>query len=558
MSNLRSLLILSLVVAVLGAGNYFVLHNQTPETVVGRNALVSPIYDVNDIAIFRQGKLAERLQKSDEWRLVSPYSAAADNQAVMRLLDRLFLSSVMDVVQDSELARLGRTRADFQLEKPLVTVELKSASGKAARLSFGAPTPTGDGVYATAEGRDAVFVMPSEVMSSVDLAADAFRRRKLFAFGPESVSAFSLRRGNGKRLDFVRGASGWSVDDMQAVNARVSEFLAKITAVEAVDFIWPVGGTNEPDHVSTSYLAACGFDPEREVAVVMRGSDGVERKLSFGKHTEQGDVYTLLNNSAAVVAVPNAIFDLVMRKAEDFTDTRLFPVNAAEISSFTVADGAVSCSLAKGADGNWRLESPVVAAANHAVVETVLKRIAVLSSADMAVDGVAVSVLTNGAPIVVSRSSVLGDYALEDFRSREVISVSADLVKRIVRIGSGADKPQSVIFDRERRVWNFDGQGTRTKVDESGVKSVLEAISPMLATKVVKLKVAASDLDDYGLDHPFLTVAIDSEAADAVRRNIIVGAKTRGGRFVTIGASDAVFVVDDERLAKLGANLIDN
>ena len=72
-----------------------------------------------------------------------------------------------------------------------------------------------------------------------------------------------------------------------------------------------------------------------------------------------------------------------------------------------------------------------------------------------------------------------------------------------------------------------------------------------------KLKVLAADLDDYGLDKPSLTIAIDQEVDAAVRRNIMVGKKTKGGRFATIGASDAVFVIGDEVLNRLSADIIE-
>ena len=41
------------------------------------------------------------------------------------------------------------------------------------------------------------------------------------------------------------------------------------------------------------------------------------------------------------------------------------------------------------------------------------------------------------------------------------------------------------------------------------------------------------------------------------RQNIMVGKKTKGGRFATIGASDAVFVIGDEVLNRLSADIIE-
>ena len=88
------------------------------------------------------------------------------------------------------------------------------------------------------------------------------------------------------------------------------------------------------------------------------------------------------------------------------------------------------------------------------------------------------------------------------------------------------------------------------------MKSVLSAINPLTALRVVRLKVSAPDLGAYGLDTPFLTIAIDQERADAVRRNILIGGETDGGRFATVGSADAVFVLSRESVEALSAPLV--
>ena len=72
----------------------------------------------------------------------------------------------------------------------------------------------------------------------------------------------------------------------------------------------------------------------------------------------------------------------------------------------------------------------------------------------------------------------------------------------------------------------------------------------------VMLKVSANDLSGYGLDTPLFTVAIDLEREDAIRRNILVGDRTDDGRFATVGASDAVFVLPETVVDDLSADLV--
>ncbi len=53
-----------------------------------------------------------------------------------------------------------------------------------------------------------------------------------------------------------------------------------------------------------------------------------------------------------------------------------------------------------------------------------------------------------------------------------------------------------------------------------------------------------------------LTVAIDLAKEDSIRRNILVGDKTHNGRFATVGASDAVFVLPDSACDELSQDIV--
>ena len=117
--------------------------------------------------------------------------------------------------------------------------------------------------------------------------------------------------------------------------------------------------------------------------------------------------------------------------------------------------------------------------------------------------------------------------------------------------------PTAVVYGRDRRAWNVESPGKDgATVLPEGVDAVLAAINPLTAERVEKLKVPASDLDGYGLGAPYLTIAVDQDREDAVRRNILVGGKTVGGRFATVGSADAVFVVSDAVVEALSAPLV--
>ena len=398
------------------------------------------------------------------------------------------------------------------------------------------------------------FISPTDSLSD----AEMLRRRSLFLGGPEAVSAFDIKRGAGSMLSFSRSGDVWKMDGAVAAPQKVSKFLADLTAASAAGFVWPVGASNEDVRASAALLAGYGLDPESAVTVTLKGAGGAGRQVSFGKAADGASVYALVQNGGAIVTVPAALKDAAAQDAMMFTDSRLFPVEARSVAFVSLSDGSTVYALARGDGGNWRLESPISAAADSPAVEAMLARILALSPADADADGVGVALSTNSVAVRVSRRSVM-DGGFEQLRSREMLRIDPKEVRRIVRTRGGADsRPTAVVYSRDRRAWNVESAGAATAVSVSGIETVLAAICPLMAERVVKLKVPASDLDAYGLGNPHLTIAVDQERDDAVRRNILIGASTDGGRFATVGSSDAVFVVSDAVVDALSAPLVED
>ena len=558
MTNRRSLVTLLVLVALLVGANLLLHYGAKEVRASRRQVLVEDPDGVCRMTLLCRGRASVSLERDGgKWRLVEPYAGSVDEQVVMKSMDILSTTPITDVVGDSALLKLGRTRADFSLDEPAVGVVLRFETGEEERIDFGAKTPLADGVYASIEGLGSVFIVPSLVLETVDVGAERFRRRAVFAIDANSVSSFGIKRRTDSLLEFTRSDSGWRVKDGQASSQKVAEILAKVTAATAERFVWPVGASNETEHASAALLVGYGLDPDAAVTMTVKGVDGVDRRISFGKEAQSGSVYALVHGGTAIVTIPAGLKALVDQDAGSFTDSRIFQTDSRSVSTFSISDHDVLYAFVREKGGSWALESPIIARADSAVVDSILSRILSLSTSDGTTprDGVSISLATNAAKTVVSRSSVFGSVKPEDLRSREIVRIDPGLVKRIVR-NAGGSKPVSVVYDRERKVWNLENGSSDVVPDAKGVGSVLSAINPLSAARIERLRVSAADLDDYGLDRPFLMVAIDQEGSESVRRNIIIGKKTAGGRFATIGSSDAVFVIGEAELAALSANIV--
>lgn len=561
MKNRRTIVWLLFAVLLLAGANVWLSVGKRDELALSqRVSLLAASDDSVSMLVFeRPGEPATVLAKAGAWRLVEPFSGSVDEQTVLKLIDTLVFGPIDDVLSDQELLRLGRTRADFGLDAPALTVRIRHGGAETA-ISFGSETPSRRGVYASVAGVGAVFVVSRAMHAAVDVRTDGFRRRSLFSVGAAEVVLLDIKRHGDSFLRFQKEGDVWQmVQPMQtpASSQRIRNLLTDITSAQVKDFVWPRDSADAGAGATAALLTGYGLDPDAAVSVSFKSTDGMENRISFGADATDGCVYALVHSGAAVVTVPKTLKDQSVAETSLFADTRLFPYEAAQLTSVSVSDGGLVCLLAKEPNGTWRMDAPVVAPADVAAVEALISAVLELRSADLATNGVEISVSADPKTVSVSREALPSGFRARNLRSTDILSMKAASVKRISVTHAEAEKPTAVVYDADRRAWNVESSPMQGTVSSAGVDKLLAAIDPLRAVRIVKLKVGANDLRDYGLEAPRLIVAVDPRRDDAVRRNILVGNPTEGGHFATIGVSDAVFVLSAETVEALSSALVE-
>lgn len=561
MKNMRIIVWLLAGISLLVAANFFLSFNDTPETAIvqRRSLLTVPDDAVSMLEISRDGSVESVLTRTGSWRLVEPFAGSVDESVVLKLLDALAYAPLDDSLGDQELLKLGRTRADFGLENPRLCIRVRAGDTETS-ISFGTTTPSASGVYAAIEGVHAVFVVPSNTLAAVDVPASGFRRRTLFTSGEESVASFDVKRGTGEFMRFKRDGDGWAMvqpTEGPASAPKIKKLLTDVMSASAYDFVWPIGGSNEVAEVSGALLAGYGLGAENAVTLTLKGTDGSDRRISFGSDAGEGRVYALVHNGSAIVTVDGSLKDMASLGNSAFADTRLFPYEASQVNGISIVDGGVTCMLAKNDDGSWRMDSPISAPASLTAVESLVSAVLALRGGDADEKGVEVSISADERKVHVARGSLGTHFRLENLRSLEILKIDPASVRRLSVTGTNTNKMKSVAYDRDRRAWSVEASSVSGTVSEGGITRVLGVVNPLEAGRIVKLKVSADDLGGYGLDKPRLTVAIDLEREDAIRRNILVGDATDGGCFATVGASDAVFVLPESAVYDLSADIVE-
>ena len=318
--------------------------------------------------------------------------------------------------------------------------------------------------------------------------------------------------------------------------------------------------------IRTGDLVPYGLDAG--LSVTVRGAADQTEQIVFGRSAGTNRVWALVRNGTSVVAVDAALAERCRAGGESLRDTRVFPLAEGEtVTSVSFTAGPAVYVLAQGTNSVWRIESPVVAPADQPKVAEFMERLLRLRQDDVSDEGragderVLVNVsttVTNRPGVAVSAELLGGRAAFSDLRSKTLLAIDPATVRRLsVRAESGAET--AVRLNAERGAWDLvrgEGGADARRVNDAAVKALLSALARVEATGVETLAATADDLRRCGLDKPTVTLAVDVDAADAVRQNVLVGGTAPGGgRYATVGGADAVFVISRRTAADFTAPL---
>ncbi len=564
MTNRKAIRFLLFAVALLALANVYLSFRRGPAPFVQRQTLLDrpAVAGSSRLSIERPGCPDSVFAFSGgEWRLASPFDAAVDQGGIAKIFDFVSFGRILATYSEADLLKYGgHTMSDYGLESPSVTLRF-SGEGGVHTVRLGQTTSDSKGVFAAVDGDPLAYIVDSRFVEAVDCGPSRFRVKELLPSGVDSVDSFDLKRGPGSFRSFRRRGGAWmavgeGVGDSPVSAIRVKALLDALASAVIDGYAWPVGAKDEPKSVTAPLLAGYGLDPESAITVTLRGPGLKDTRVSFGKEAGEGRVYALVQNEGAVAMVEGSVKDAVAEA--DFTDPRLFPIEYSSVTRVAVGDGDVQYLLVREPGSPWRLDAPVAAAADQAKAERFVKNLLALETPSRSPGGMAVSVSTNLPTVSVATADALGEVALPDLRSREVMAVDPAAVRRVSVSGPDAPKAATVVYDADLRCWTVESadQGKGAEVDEAAVKGLLAALNPLSADKVVKLKVAPDDLYSYSLKPPRMTIAIDSSRGEEWRRNILVGGHAQGGRFATLGSSDTVFIIPDASVKAFSSPLI--
>ena len=574
MNNRRSILFFAVGILLLG-GLLLWLGLRSPRTAAAVRAGVLcdlPPERVDACFVRHAGQDEVELARGADgmWRIVRPFAVTADAAAVARLVDALTLVPVADMRSEEELLELDETLADFGIGSSSFTVSLGAGPHRVG-VAFGNVSPSGREVYAHVEGTRNVCALPRAAFDRIPRGVDDFRERGVLACPRDEVSGLDIRVPDKPTVRLARADGGWSIlspaaapADGAAVNALV-DFLAA-AQVEAFEIPSREHPSALSGGIKTDDLVQYGLDAG--LSVTVRGAADYSEQIVFGRSNGTNLVWALVRNGTAVVSVDAALAERCRADGASLRDTRVFPFAEGEtLTSVSLTAGPSVYMLAQDSNSVWRIMSPVAAPADQAKVVEFMDRLLRLRQSDVSDEGragderVLVSVsttVTNRPGLAVSAELLGGRSVFADLRSKTMLEIDPATVRQLsMRTGAGVET--AVRLNADRGAWDLvrgEGSTDSRRVNDGAVKALLSALARVEATGVETLAATADDLRRCGLDKPAFVLAVDVDAADAVRQNVLIGGTAPGGgRYATVGGADAVFVISRRTAADFTAPL---
>lgn len=532
--------------------------------------VASPLLSVNRIVIEHDGlRMVLRLGAGDQWFLDEPVAVRASGQAVLRFLDELERSPLLDHIDAREVELRDLSASDFGFDKPRAHV-VASGPHMSVDLTFGNATATTNGVFVAFGSDKNASVTAPAILDSVCAPIERFADLRVLHGSPQQVSALTFFQPGIGMTKLERRGRSWDI--VYPVEKRADW--------ELVDSIFRKLYSFEIERFDVSGIslekAGLSSDVGESEWIQAFGGDAVSgRSLVLGSSVpgEPGKCYARSSDVDAVLVVSEELRKIACTTAQDVRDRRLFSEASMSVDGLTITRGGDMLSLANEGD-KWLMTSPVVADTDSSVVAKLMNSILSMTASSfhastnapvrstgmvlrtsagvytMAIDEMAdgtceVGVMRDGEPAekcVVDKESLSTLFELFDdprgVVSHEVMNVEKASVVRVVASHLGSEP---VVVECAA------GDATNS-VSVAVVDSVIAASSPLVAVSVEAL--SGEDDDKYSLSSPLAEVSFDFSGTNVFRKTLQVGGHAAsGGRYARILGQEPVYVISSEAVA---------
>lgn len=284
------------------------------------------------------------LKKDGWWTGPQPKDRAANDQ-VMALLEAAARIRSLDTIRAGEL-RGDLNLEEFGLSEPKSQIDF-IGDGRET-LYFGKEAASAGRMYVRVGDSKDVHVVSDALEKLAAREPAEFRDRRLTAFVPGQVDAFTIRRGAGE-IELARGAKGWEIlRPLRATadDARVAQVLDAVLGARILEFV------ADESHDLGAYGLA---EPRAEIVLTV---EGVERPLALrigGDVADSGGkaVIAQYTGRDSVYHLAPDVWEALQVTPDALRDRHLVALNADTIDAIRIEKGGAVQTIERDGDG-WK------------------------------------------------------------------------------------------------------------------------------------------------------------------------------------------------------------
>ncbi|HUT62236.1 MAG TPA: DUF4340 domain-containing protein [Phycisphaerae bacterium] len=354
-----------------------------------------PPQDVRKLVIVSaQGRRLAFDKRDGDWRLVEPVAAKAASAKVSSLADtiakleseRSFAPGEADAVDDTVT----------YLDKPLWTVELVGADGRAVKLLVGKTTPLRkDRTYVRPEGDVRTYVVGKKLAELLKRPPREYRDKTVMSLTAEKVVRVSVSGREVRGTYELRKHKGeWGITapvSAKANNDAVRDLIGAVGHVSAAEFV-----ADEP-----ASLAAYGLEPGKERLVVRLWVESNKplptpttaattpatapapppevHAIAFGAKAED-KVYAKLPDEPAVFQVRASLVDDVLKNLQKVRRKTVLDFEAGAVIGVDMELPDGPANLARQDNDEWLMSKPRAGKANSRMVDDLLAKMSTIEA----------------------------------------------------------------------------------------------------------------------------------------------------------------------------------
>ncbi|HTU90679.1 MAG TPA: DUF4340 domain-containing protein, partial [Gemmataceae bacterium] len=314
----------------------------------------------------------------DNWKLVKPLSAEADNSKVTDLLNKLsdLQARDKDVIDKDDPKKYGFDKADavvtITVEEELKSERRQDAGSekkKKARtltLRIGKHDKDKKKLYVMAGDWPRINAVDDSLAPLVQRSALAYRGKRLFDFNAAEVAKIDIDN-QGKKLTLENDKDAWRLArpvKAEADTAKVDQLLADLGHLEAAEFI-----SQEPKQDELEAQYGLG-KPPLKVRIEFTDDKKPAKEVLVGKtRGGKGGYFARVADGGPVFAITEGLHKQLTRDSLSYRPQTLWQLLPEEIESLSVRKAGQKEYKLTRSGNEWKMSGPFEANALGANVQ---------------------------------------------------------------------------------------------------------------------------------------------------------------------------------------------